>query len=640
MAHPLLLKSQSYLLPFCLAVAAMICSSDLAAAERPNILIITVDDMSADSIGAFGCQLKDTSPNIDAFAKTAMKFNRAHVQVGNCMPGRNLMWSGLFSHVNGVEGFQQNKTPNFPVLCDLAKSAGYFAAIRGKVSHSTPYHPYAWDADVTTRPDGGKYHTKDPESYGASTRDAIRLAAEANKPFCLMVNIADPHKPFYNRGKKGEKTPDPFVPTRVFSKEEVPVPGFLPSDDIIKEELADYYSTVRRADDCFGHVLRALSQSGHVDDTFIMFFSDHGMPLPFAKTQLYHHSTHTPLLVRWPGVTIGGSTDQQHMVSAIDFLPTLLDVMGHEHPDPQRLHGRSFAPLLSGQSQLDRDHVILQYNENSGRNRHPMRGIHTREFLYLFNPWSNGERKFATATTGTATYRQMVKRASDEPSIAARLELFDHRVLEELYDMRSDPDCLVNLIDSPKHQNQLKMLRQTLLFELSRMDDPVADVLEHRSDESVRIAFMNAEDAKKNKAKKNANKNAGNKNSANRGAANRKQLKNAIRLVGVPKSQDLTPGKTVQVVISHSLPETLGVQKLHVTLKRSLPTTTAKASRIERKVVEVSGEGKVAIEFMIPSDFLTTESEKTAIAIAAFVGEEYQKNLDFISSGPIPSVTN
>jgi N-sulfoglucosamine sulfohydrolase len=70
--------------------------------------------------------------------------------------------------------------------------------------------------------------------------------------------------------------------------------------------------------------------------------------------------------------------------------------------------------------------VIVQYNENAGRNRHPMRGIKTREHLYLYNPWSDGERKFATATTGTMTYRQMVKRAVTEPDVAARLKLFDH----------------------------------------------------------------------------------------------------------------------------------------------------------------------------------------------------------------------
>ncbi|HUG70580.1 MAG TPA: sulfatase-like hydrolase/transferase, partial [Pirellulaceae bacterium] len=137
-------------LPFgFLLIAACLASTIASGAERPNLLLITVDDMSADSVGVYGCKLADTTPGMDAFAKTAMRFQHAHVQVGNCMPGRNIMWSGMYSHKNGVEGFVQNRHADYPVLCDLAKSAGYFTAIRGKGSHSTPYFPYAWDADVT-----------------------------------------------------------------------------------------------------------------------------------------------------------------------------------------------------------------------------------------------------------------------------------------------------------------------------------------------------------------------------------------------------------------------------------------------------------------------------------------------------------
>ena len=126
------------------------CTTHLKANDKPNLLIITVDDMSADSLGAYGCPLEGTSPTIDAFSKEALRFKHAHVQVGNCMPGRNIMWSGMFSHVNGVEGFAQNKEADYPVLCDLAKDAGYFTGIRGKVAHSPPFTPYAWDAVLDT----------------------------------------------------------------------------------------------------------------------------------------------------------------------------------------------------------------------------------------------------------------------------------------------------------------------------------------------------------------------------------------------------------------------------------------------------------------------------------------------------------
>ena len=629
-----------------MAASATYVNAQESERNVPNILIVTVDDMSADSIGAFGSELSDTTPQIDAFAKTALKFNHAHVQVGNCMPGRNLMWSGLYSHVNGVEGFQQNKSPDYPVLCDLAQAAGYFTAIRGKVSHSTPYSPYSWDADVTKKPGGGQFHVKDPQSYGKSVTMAIEMAREAKKPFCLMVNISDPHKPFFNRGKGNSKVKDPFVPSRIFQASEVPVPGFLPEDEVIRDELASYYSTVRRADDCFGHVMSALDDSGKGDETFVMFFSDHGMPLPFAKTQLYHHSTHTPLLIRWPGVTGENNVDDLHMVSAIDFLPTLLDVMRHPHPVKKRLHGRSFAALLRGNSQLNRDHVILQYNENSGRFRHPMRGIQTKEFLYLFNPWSDGKRKFATATTGTATYRQMVKRASHEPKIAARLELFDHRVLEELYDVRTDSDCLVNLIDTPEYESRLRELRVRLVAELERTGDPVAPVLRSIDDSSVRSAYMASEDAKK--ARVDAERRRKRQDSKKQKPAGRKKktaaaspksgLPGAIRFGKLGFDATTEPGATVDVVIHHQLPRQLGVEKLHVTLKRPIGDEDSGSVRIERKVVSVEGDGQQKISFVIPDDLLTTAPMTRSVMFAAFVGPDFDSSLTHIVSPKIKVV--
>jgi N-sulfoglucosamine sulfohydrolase len=455
---------------------------------RPNLLIITVDDMSADSIGAFGCKLAGTTPHIDRLAQAGIRFTRAHVQVGNCMPSRNTMWSGRYPHNNGVEGFYQVKQPDYPVLTDLMKAAGYFTAIRHKVSHSTPCHPYAWDLILDTLPDGSKAHVKDPVSYGISTRRGIAAARAQGKPFCLMINIGDPHKPFHAQGKRGETVPDAHRPSRVYKPEEVPTPGFLFRDPVVSKELAHYYSSVRRADDAVGHILAALRESGQAEHTLVMFLSDHGMALPFAKTQLYHHSTHTPLIFQWPGVTQAGFQESDHMVSAVDFLPTLLDVAGIPHPTG--LDGRSFAPLLKGQTQPNRSWVVKEYNENAGGSRDPMRAVQTKRFLYLFNPWSNGERIMATATTGTPTYRRMAELASQDPAIAARHDLYRYRVVEELYDIEEDSDCLVNLIDHPAHQQALAHLRQTLEAWMVRTGDHMLDVFRRREDPVAREAYV------------------------------------------------------------------------------------------------------------------------------------------------------
>ena len=609
-------------LTFCLiAISFAFVSSDLFAESRPSVLIITVDDMSCDSVGAFGCKLADTTPNMDRLAKQGMRFAHAHMQVGNCMPGRNVLLSGFYPHTNGVEGFRQVKNPKHPHMCDLMKKAGYFTAIRGKVTHSTPYFPYAWDSDLDTL-DGVKQNKKDPKSFYRSTKRGIELSAKANKPFCLLINIADPHKPFY----KGPA--DNFQPSKTFAPAEVPIPGFLFDHPDVRRELALYYSTVRRADDAVGEVLKALDESGKSENTVVMFLSDHGMPLPFAKTQLYYHSTRTPWIVKWPGKTKPGTVDETHMISAVDFLPTLLEIIGAKHSE--KFQGRSFKPLLEGKSQEGREFVITEYNENSGRIRHPIRGVASKKYGYLFNPWSDGKRQFKTATQGTATYRVMKKLALTDEKIAARLKLFDHRVREEFYDYENDPDALNNLIDDPKYKSEIEKHRKVLSDWMKQTEDHALAAFSHRDSEEAVQAYMaklekESENFRANRRKQNRGARKGSKGSPGKGQKNSKKSK--LNLIDFVLPEVIEPGGKVSLTINHNFSEKLGEQKIHATLKDS------NNKRIQRIVVKAKGKGRAVVKFKLPKSY----SGKNVI-FAAFVGESFQENLQHRNSAKI-SVT-
>ncbi len=584
----------------------VVCSSGFLTAASPNVLIITVDDMSCDSVGVYGSPM-DATPNMDAFARTAMRFEYAHVQVGNCMPSRNVMWSGRYPHNNGVEGFYQVPQPGYPVLCDLAKQAGYFTAIRHKIGHSTPYAPYAWDLELDKTPEGGTRHVKDADSYGDALRQAVLAARHVDKPFCVLVNISDPHKPFYTQVKNGT---DPHVPSRVFRADEVPVPGFLPEHSVIRDELALYYSSVRRADDGVGKVLQVLSDLGHDEDTFVLFLSDHGMPLPFAKTQLYHHSTRTPLMIRWPGMTQADSVDAEHMVSAVDFIPTLASVMGFEAPS--QLDGRSFADILKGESQTGRDFVIKEYNENSGAKRNPMRAIESKEYLYLFNPWSDGQLTMATATNGTATWRRMKQMADLDTNVRARVDLMEHRVVEELYHVASDPDCLVNLIDDNAHAPALQELRMQLGEHLRVTNDPLEACFRNRDQPAYLKNYMKEVQAEAT--------NRRNQRRAQQAAQKSKQARQ-IRA----RQDDLFTWELVKqsadglvVGIHYALPQELGQQPLIVTLK------SKDNQRIERQQIAISGTGVAELKFNPPSG-----QPLGQLRLAAFVGKDYANHLQY-----------
>ena len=212
-------------------------------------------------------------------------------------------------------------------------------------------------------------------------------------------------------------------------------------------------------------------------------------------------------MVRLPGITRAGKVDKRHMVSVVDLLPTILETLGLA--PPKRQDGRSFFPLLKGEKQAGRNYVIKEYNENAGRSRDPMRAVQTKKYLYLFNPWSNGERVFATATNGTVTCKRMIELAKTDEKMAARLDLYRHRVPEELYQVDEDPDCLVNLIEHPDHQEELKKLRSILTKWMVQSEDPLIDPFRKREDAAYVEAYVQR--LENESAARRSNKNKGDK---------------------------------------------------------------------------------------------------------------------------------
>jgi N-sulfoglucosamine sulfohydrolase len=587
------------------ALFALLALCPVLFAARPNLLIITTDDMSCDSVGVYGCKMKDTTPHMDRLAARSLRFNHAHVVVGNCMPSRNVMWSGKYPHNNHIEGFRaiSKAEKSYPVLGDIVKEAGYFTGIRHKVEHSTPYSPFPWDVDLREEK---RDDVKNAASWGKAATKGMQAAKQAGKPFCLLLNIADPHKPFYAEGKKGKLVDDPNVPTRVFKPEEVVVPGFLPDDPVIRQELALYYSSVRRADDAVGSILEALKASGEEENTVIVFLSDHGMPLPFAKTQLYHHSSRTPLMIRWPGVTKDGTVDEEHLISTVDLLPTILDMLGIASPGG--FDGQSFARVLKGEKQPERTMIFKEHNENAGGQNTPMRAVQTKDWLYIFSPWSNGTRVMSGATAGTETCRQMRVLAKNNEQVAARIDLFDHRVPAEAYEVRYDPDALTNLIAKPEHAAQVTMLEKALEDWMVRTKDPLLEVFRRRDDAAFREEFMKSLETKQMSRKE--------RQAANNALQKATNAKALIEL-DIPKS--VSPGQKAVVKLKHHFPAELGVKPVQVTLK------SGKGERIKRIELKASGEGEQEVSFDIPADV-------KSVSFAGLVGKSINDALQHLQS--------
>jgi N-sulfoglucosamine sulfohydrolase len=158
------------------------------------------------------------------------------------------------------------------------------------------------------------------------------------------------------------------------------------------------------------------------------------------------------------------------------------------------MDGRSFAPLLRGQPQEGRDRVFKEFHENAKGIRNPMRAVESKRYGYIFNPWSDGTRVFKSATLYSPTYKAMAKSAKGSTQIAARIQHFNHRVVEEFYDYEKDPDALHNLVDDPAYADQVKELRQSLQDWMEAMNDPALNAFLNRDDPAALKQFIRQQD--------------------------------------------------------------------------------------------------------------------------------------------------
>ncbi len=451
-------------------------------ADRLNVLVIVADDLNWSSVGAFGSPVADITPNIDRLASEGMRFDHAHVTVAVCQPSRGALATGRYPHKSGIEGFFHTEK-DIPTIVPALRQQGYFCGILSKVEHSSPRADTPWDYVVDMEELG---MGRDKDLYVANMRAVIDRSRAGGRPFYLMLNANDPHRPF--AGSAQEKKAWPTIPlsapSRSYGPSEVAVPDFLPDLPEVRLELAEYYSSVKRLDDLVGSVLGVLHEEGLDNNTLVMFLSDNGMAFPFAKTNCYLNSTKTPWIVRWPGRVQAGAVDDEHFISGIDFFPTILASCGI--PIPEGLDGTSFLPLLDGNRQADRSMVFTQFFETSARNKYPIRCVQDKRYGYIYNFWADGEKEFRNESQMGRTWNAMTREAKASPGLRRRVQFFSYRTPEEFYDLENDPDALHNLIGDPDYQAEIAAMKSTLLRWMETHEDPEwsGSAMEHKKNDN------------------------------------------------------------------------------------------------------------------------------------------------------------
>jgi N-sulfoglucosamine sulfohydrolase len=429
--------------------------------QRLNLLIVTADDMNADSPGWMGNKLGAT-PHLDAFAAGCHRFVNSHVSAPICQPSRSALMTGRVPHRNGALGFNPVNA-DVPTLVEVLATAGYFTAAVNKVQHMAPREKFLWDLHL----DGSG---KNPKAFGEHVARCLKAAADSKKPVFLNANITDPHRPFPGGDrKKAAKAEgaavEPYAPA------DVTVPSFLEDVPDVRREVAEYYTGVRRFDRSFGELLAAVKAADRADDTLIVFLSDHGMSFPFSKASVYRNGTWSPVLLKWPGMPAAATHSE--FVSSVDLVPTVLDVLGVKHPTG--LDGRSWLPLMKGETQSDRDFVVTHVNTVSSGKSYPQRCVRTKAAALMFHAWADGTTHFRVEAMSGRSYAALAAAGMTDPRIKARVDQFVVGTPLAFYDLTTDPDERQNLIADPSRRPEIDRLADLLLAHMEKTKDPQLD---------------------------------------------------------------------------------------------------------------------------------------------------------------------
>src|SRR5882724_11471848 len=428
------------------------------APKRPNILLVIADDWSHGHAGAYGCTWVKT-PTFDSISREGVLFANAFTSNPKCSPCRATILTGrnswqLKEAVNHFSIF-----PNeFAVYPDLLEKAGYSVGMTGKGWGPGDFESTGWPHN----PAGEEFqdHNLKPPTTGISPKDyaanfhGFLQRRPKDRPFCFWLGGHEPHRPYEDGSgvRAGKKLAD------------VTLPKYFPENRIIRSDMLDYALEVEWFDSQVGKALQHLREIGELDNTFVLMTSDHGMPFPRVKGQIYEHGFHIPMAVRW-GKNMQAGRTIEDFINTRDFAPTFMELAGLEPAGT--MTGRSFLDVLkSGKSGVvdSTRNIMLVGKERHDLGRphdwgYPVRAIRTPEFLYIRNyepeRWPAGNPETGYTNVDDGPTKHFLLSGFDK---YYRMS-FGKRPAEQLFLVGSDPDCVNDLAKDLKYA---KVKRQLL----------------------------------------------------------------------------------------------------------------------------------------------------------------------------------
>ena len=426
-----------------------------AHAAPKNVILYVTDDQGSTDAGCYGNPTIKT-PGLDTLAAAGTRFTHGFCTTPSCSASRSVILTGVLNHANGQYGhahsYHHFKTfDKIKSLPNRLRDAGYRTASFGKyhVAPEAQYDFEFWGRDFIE----GKGNT--PSALAAGADKFIR--AEDDRPFFLYFCTQEPHRPF----KRSEASP--------VHPKDVIVPSFLPDNAATRQELAEYYSSVEQADSGLVGLIQSLKDTGHWEDTLIIYISDNGIAFPGAKTNCYEPGIRLPCVVRNPELKAEGVVTDA-MVTWADIKPTILEYTGVVAAQ-EEFHGRSFLSVLDQPSPEGWDTIFASHTFHEITMYYPMRVLRDRQYKLIWNLAHGLSFPFASDLWASKTWQHLV--ITDATHFAKRpVDAYLNRPAFELYDLEADPDEVNNLAANPEHAELLTEMQARLKAYQERTSDP------------------------------------------------------------------------------------------------------------------------------------------------------------------------
>ncbi len=466
-----------------------------AAQKKPkhrNIVFILSDDHRYDFMGFMeSAPAFLETPNMDRMARQGAHLANAFVSTSLCSPSRASILTGQYMHHHKIVDNQRPEPDGTVFFPQYLQKAGYQTAFIGKwhMGHDSDDPRPGFDHWASLKGQGTYFNPTlnvngTHQTFEGYTTDILANQAltwleegrDSDRPFFLYLSFKAVHYPFTPAGRnegryandkverpktmanteRNYQTQPHWVRERRYSIHGIdhmetgpydndPVPSF---DDLYRQ----YAETVTGLDENLGSVLDYLDQAGLRDSTLVLYMGDNGFALGehgfYDKRDAFEESIRVPMLAYAPGL-IAPETTVTQMVQNIDIAPTLLDLAGVQPPASAHMDGRSFLPLLQGQSVSWRDSILYEYYWEWNFPATPtVFAIRTERYKYIF-------------------YQGV----------------WDH---DGFYDLKTDPHERHNLIDVPAYAEQIETMKKQLFDELERsggLQIPIRGPLGERLDQ-------------------------------------------------------------------------------------------------------------------------------------------------------------